>query len=785
MTLAGIGIRAAIGDWPLHRKLSLLLVGLTAASSLVLVGGILVREADQLERNLREQVETVADLLEPGIKFSLQIAQKEELASALRLIENSESIDRAAIYGADGQLLVMFPERGWQPRLHVGEVQAVDEADRLSIVRGIRFESLDNRQQFGALLLEAHKGVITERFRSVLLQAAVALALLIGVLVLVSRRLVTSVSAPLLELAKVAKSIRADQNFSLRAERRSGDEVGELVVAFNDMLAQIQARDSEMADHAVQLEAEVRRRTEELERTAQSLRLAKERAEASVEARSQFLANVSHEIRTPLNAILGMTDLVLGTQLDQEQQEYISTVKQSGDSLLSIIEEILDFAKIEAGKIELDIVEVDLCALINDTIRPLSVRAEAKGIDLVADIAPSAPMLVQLDPLRVQQVLTNLIGNAIKFTATGEVVLHLDVVGESLEFRVEDTGIGIEANRIERVFEPFTQADGTTSRRFGGTGLGLTISRQLVALWGGRLQASSVYGRGSVFHFDVPLVVADKQESPVALGDVSVLLAMDQGAHAKAMARALKAWGCRVVLTARAEVPLLLERVQQPFDVMLVQNIDESWPLDCVKSRDGRANVLLVVSPGRLAEGMAQIETLRLAGYVMWPFARRELLRKLQQVLSPAGKAPVAALPKQPDAVVGVVRRILVAEDNPINQRLVAAILGKGGHEFEITADGAACVEAYRRRCFDLVLMDMQMPGMDGIEAAHHIRDLEVQLGRRTPIVALTANATTEDRQRCEQAGMDGFLTKPIRPARLLEVIAGYQSLDDGPTART
>ncbi|MCB9884552.1 MAG: response regulator [Planctomycetes bacterium] len=769
----------AIRDWPLHRKISLLLVGLTAASSLVLVSGILVREADQLERNLREQVDTVADLLEPGIKFSLQIAQKEELAAALRLIENSESIDRAAIYGADGQLIVRFPEEGWLPQAHVGEVQAADGPDRLSVLRVVKFESLDNRQQFAALLLEARKSVIVQRFHSVLMQAAAALALLIGVLVLVSRRLVMSVSAPLLELAKVAKTIRADQNFTLRAERKSGDEVGELVVAFNDMLAQIQARDSEMAGHAVRLEAEVRRRTEELERTAQSLRVAKERAEASVEARSQFLANVSHEIRTPLNAILGMTDLVLGTQLDPEQQEYVATVKQSGDSLLSIIEEILDFAKIEAGKIELDVVEVDLCALINDIVRPLSVRAEAKGIDLVADISPLVPTRVHLDPLRVQQVLTNLIGNAIKFTAVGEVVLNVDVVDEHLEFRVVDTGIGIEANRLERVFEPFTQADGTTSRRFGGTGLGLTISRQLVALWGGRLQASSVFGRGSVFHFDVPLVAAQTEEPAVSLGDISVLLAMDLGGHARAIARALEAWGCRVVSSATGDVAELLDRVQQPFDVMLAREVGEGWSLANVKSRDGRANVLLVVSPGRLAEGMALIETRQLAGYVMWPFSRRELLRKLQQLLESGRRAPDAARVAPTEAVAGGVRRILVAEDNPINQRLVAAILGKGGHEFEITADGAACVEAYRKRSFDLVLMDMQMPGMDGVEAAHHIRDLEVQLGRRTPIVALTANATSEDRQRCEQAGMDGFLTKPIRPARLLEVIASHQRVDD------
>jgi len=758
--------------WPFHRKLTALVLGLTTAALFLLVAGLLVRESDQLGRQLRSQVATVAQLVAPNVALSLQLGNPEELVELLRTAGAAESLTRGAVYDADGKVVAQLPATGWIPPPRESLRDFEERDGTLQHYRRVPFDQLGGaRRLHGGLLLEATTTQVAQRFRALLWQAGYALLLILGALALLSRRLVATVTAPVVELANVAQAVRRSQDYSVRAMRRSGDEVGDLVDSFNDMLAEIQSRDRDAALNAERLELEVERRTEELERTAESLRVAKDKAEASVEARSQFMANVSHEIRTPLNAILGMTDLVLGTELAAEQREYISTVKQSGDALLSIIEEILDFAKIDAGKVELSIETADLRGLISGVLRPLALRAEVKGIDLAAAVGPDVPARISVDPLRLQQVLTNLLGNAIKFTSEGAVTLLVGVSGDRLLFRVRDTGIGIPADRIAQVFEPFVQADGTTSRRYGGTGLGLTISRRLVSAWGGALDATSTVGVGSEFVFDLPLGAEPATPAP-PLPPATALLAVDWPAHAATMASVLGSWGLRVVTTSTADVARSLASATRPYDLLIAQRLPAAWDRSAVATRGGRVAAVLLVSPSLLAEAIGCIEAQQLAGYLLWPFDEDGLRRKVEALLGvdASDSERPHAQPSRPAAGC----RILVAEDNVVNQRLIRAILGKGGHRFEIAADGLQCVQAFCRGQFDLVLMDMQMPGMDGIEATARIRSLEQQLGHRTPILALTANATAEDRAKCVQAGMDGFLTKPISPERVLAAVAEH-----------
>jgi signal transduction histidine kinase/CheY-like chemotaxis protein len=771
-----------VRSWPLHRKLTLLLVGLTTAALSILVTGVLVHEAEELTSALRAQVRTVASLLEPSISLSLQLDNEEELVKLLRTLDRAEHVHHAAVYSADGVVQAQEPATGWQAPPMSSLASGFTRSDGgLRLYRVIPYESLDGSKRSGGLLMEASLAGVSARFRDVLWHAGLGMALVLTLLVLVSRRLIRSVSAPVRELAQVAHRVRVGQDYALRATRRSHDEVGELVIAFNEMLDQIQRRDAAMADHAEDLEREVRRRTEELARTAENLLLAKDRAEAAAESRSQFLANVSHEIRTPLNAILGMTGLVQGTDLDTEQSEYLSTVKQSADTLLAIIEGILDFAKIDAGKMEIADDTVDLRALLNDTLRPLAVRAEAKAIDLVADVDPELPRLIVCDPLRMQQVLTNLVANAIKFTTKGAVVVRVHQEPERLVVRVVDSGIGIAPEQQARIFDAFQQADGTTSRRFGGTGLGLTISRQIVQLWGGRLELQSQPGVGSEFRFDLPLRVVAEPGAVETRLQGRVLLAVDRPLHREAMARTLRGWGADVVDVVPATARCLLADATTCFDLVIASPDTETWSMPRREACRGRAAVLLLVAPGGLAEGLAAIEAQGLAGYLMWPFSHQELRRKAAAAMGLEVQEAVTRIAAADGGVRGC--RVLVAEDNRINQRLIAAILGKGGHTCVLANDGAEAVERYRQDPFDIVLMDLQMPDMDGIEATHHIRDLELTLGRRTPIVALTANATTEDQARCRAAGMDAFLTKPIRLERLLEAIQQHSRPSPSPAA--
>ena len=527
----------------------------------------------------------------------------------------------------------------------------------------------------------------------------------------------------------------------------------------------------------------------EREQVTAALVHAKDAAEQANRAKSEFLANMSHEIRTPMNGIIGMTELALNTPLSTVQRDYLQTVHRSAELLLVILNDVLDFSKIEAGKLQMESIDFSLRQMLDDTLKPFALRAHEKKCELMVDIRSQVPDALVGDPHRLRQVLGNLVSNAVKFTDGGEIVVRVERMqpreagGASLRFSVIDNGIGIAPDKQTVIFRPFTQGDGSTTRTYGGTGLGLTICQQLVELMGGRIWVESEPGHGSAFHFLVTLPISQQAITPQFLPrsdelvDMAALVVDDNATNRRILVELLSSWGMQAVPSADgANAERIVGEASRPFSLALIDmNIGGASGVEVAsalrRSPNCASTPILLLTSADQPHDIANTPSVN--GFLVKPVGQQALLESIRRVIGLRvynDRAPAA--PSITPMRAAHRLRVLVAEDNPVNQKLAQHLLERRGHTPVVVGNGREAVELIRRDGFDLVLMDLQMPEMDGFEATAAIRARERQQhAPRVPIVALTAHAMQGDRRRCLDADMDGYVAKPIKPVELFEVI--------------